>query len=563
MHTLDNLKDFDYWFVGEFPSVQDIKNKRVLGGLEGKVLREMCDEADLIEEDFARIVISKTRPGGWQGLYKTDWFCTKAQALKKGYITYGDKYIHPGLFNEIQQLLVAIKEHKPRLIIGLGELPLLALSGNSGITNWRGSCLYIFDTKFIPTFAPDRVVKMWEWKYLTVHDFKRAAGELVSPTFNFPVEDFRIRPTYEQALAWIADLMGLLDSSPVPVAIGCDIETRSRHITCIGFAEGVAKAFCIPFVSIDGHYWKDPEEEVEIIWQLTRLMTHPMIRCTGQNFPYDIAYIARWWGVWPRSGMDTMTAWHVCYSGLKKSLAFISSMLLPAYSFWKEESHDAKVDVAGEDAYWLYNCKDCARTVALVPYLEKLLTHMNQWDQYEEQTRAARPHLKTVLRGINRNNGNLLQEMMLDTMALATERAEYLDSFTGALTGGQQLTKTKKASPWYRSPTQLATILYSILKLPVQRDRATNRPTTDDAALQKLIKHEPMLKPLLTTLLEYRSLGVFRSTFLACSLDWDGRMYTSYGVGMTETFRDTSSKNAFGHGGNLQNIPKGNELGED
>jgi len=52
---------------------------------------------------------------------------------------------------------------------------------------------------------------------------------------------------------------------------------------------------------------------------------------------------------------------------------------------------------------------------------------------------------------------------------------------------------------------------------------------------------------------------VFLSTFIMMPLDQDSRMRCSYNICGTETYRFSSSKNAFGSGGNLQNLPKGDE----
>jgi DNA polymerase I-like protein with 3'-5' exonuclease and polymerase domains len=56
-----------------------------------------------------------------------------------------------------------------------------------------------------------------------------------------------------------------------------------------------------------------------------------------------------------------------------------------------------------------------------------------------------------------------------------------------------------------------------------------------------------------------RSLGVFRSTFLEAPVDTDERMRCSFNITGTETFRFSSSENAFGSGMNLQNVPSGDE----
>jgi len=73
------------------------------------------------------------------------------------------------------------------------------------------------------------------------------------------------------------------------------------------------------------------------------------------------------------------------------------------------------------------------------------------------------------------------------------------------------------------------------------------------------MQREPITKPLIRAIQEYRSLGVFLSTFVLAGLDYDKRMRCSYNICGTETYRFSSSKNPFESGTNLQNIPKGNE----
>jgi hypothetical protein len=95
--------------------------------------------------------------------------------------------------------------------------------------------------------------------------------------------------------------------------------------------------------------------------------------------------------------------------------------------------------------------------------------------------------------------------------------------------------------------------------LPVIKNRKTKQPTCNAEALGKLAEKFPLIKPLTDLIEEKRSLGVFLSTFCMMPLDTDGRMRCSYNVAGTETFRLSSSENAFGSGGNLQNVPKGEE----
>jgi len=75
--------------------------------------------------------------------------------------------------------------------------------------------------------------------------------------------------------------------------------------------------------------------------------------------------------------------------------------------------------------------------------------------------------------------------------------------------------------------------------------------------LRKIAEREPLLLPITRKIAELRSLGVFLSTFVNAPLDIDSRMRCSFNIAGTETYRFSSSKNAFNSGLNLQNIPKG------
>ena len=72
------------------------------------------------------------------------------------------------------------------------------------------------------------------------------------------------------------------------------------------------------------------------------------------------------------------------------------------------------------------------------------------------------------------------------------------------------------------------------------------------------------MRPLTHAIETYRSLSVFRNTFIMAPLDPDGRMRCSINVAGTETYRFSTSKNAWGRGTNLQNIPRNRDRwGED
>jgi DNA polymerase-1 len=112
-----------------------------------------------------------------------------------------------------------------------------------------------------------------------------------------------------------------------------------------------------------------------------------------------------------------------------------------------------------------------------------------------------------------------------------------------------------------RSNKQMKELFYDDLKQKEILNYKTGNATLNDEALQKLAQREPLLRPLVDAISDYRTLGVFQSTFVEMPLDPDGRVRTSFNIAGPETFRFSSSENAFGRGGNLQNIPGADKTG--
>jgi len=134
---------------------------------------------------------------------------------------------------------------------------------------------------------------------------------------------------------------GLLPPSEyLPLVI--DIETRMSAITCIGLAWSSQEALVIPLTTSDtgdGHYWQ-ADEEAYIIWQLSRLLTHPRVSIIGQNLLYDSQYILKQWGFIPRVAADTMLSQHTMFPGTPKALDYLASLYCSHYTQWKGVSRE-------------------------------------------------------------------------------------------------------------------------------------------------------------------------------------------------------------------------------
>lgn len=252
-----------------------------------------------------------------------------------------------------------------------------------------------------------------------------------------------------------------------------------------------------------------------------------------------------------------MISQHSMFSSSPKSLDFLASIYCTYYVYWKDEGKtwDPKM---GEDSLWYYNCEDCVYTqeVAQVErgWVEGFATH--GWPAIREvhafQQSMFWPCLKAMQRGI-RIDTRRRDELIMEVNGEIETRKNFLKTILGF-----------DLNP--DSPKQMHALFYGDLKLPIQWKRGTkgepSKPTLDDDALQKLVAHEPLVKPLVNSIADIRTLSKFLSNFLCRSLDIDGRMRCAINIGGSEsgksapkTFRLATSEDAFGSGTNFQNIP--------
>lgn len=502
--------------------------------------------------------------------YKGDsscYFCTKTQAAKNGFQYRFGSYISPKLDTYIKDYQGLLSDHDPDVVFALGDIALLAHDISGSVHNWRGSELHIPGRSgvVIPTYSLHTINRKMDWQFIFQQDFRRGKHVLHRGKIERK-EEFIIKPSFSLVCDILNYLIQLADNRATvgrTLLLGVDIETASRFITCIGIAWSSDKAICIPFISADEENVYSFQEELAIRGLLKKLLTHPYIETVGQNFNYDAGKISHLLGFKPNMNHDTMLAWHVAYPGFPKDLGFIASMLLPNYVYWKEEGKGHCPTRDTQIQYWVYNAKDSARTLELKAHLDQLLASTGLTPQYDEQRKLLNIVCDMEMRGV-RQNVKLRNQWRLDLQFRLGHYETYFASLTDAITGGIPLVAkpNKKTAPWWRSSTQLNKIFYQIFKLKPQWSRTNKKaksPSVDDDALKAFAKEEPLLAPLCEKIAEYRSLGVFLSTFIDVRLECDKRLRTSYGIGATETFRFTSGQYDFTFGANLQNIPSGNE----
>lgn len=194
----------------------------------------------------------------------------------------------------------------------------------------------------------------------------------------------------------------------------------------------------------------------------------------------------------------------------------------------------------------VHNCKDCVITFEVDEAEQAAIEKLSPtWPElrsvHDFQQELFWPVLQTMIDGLltdTDRKGELAEKFQ----TLIAEREAYITAVVGRPLN-------------IRSPKQMTDFFYRELAQPIVKSRKTGNPTCDDSALERIGQREPLLLPLLKAIAELRSYGVMLSTFVEAPLDSDGRMRCSFNITGTETYRFSSSENAFGSGMNLQNVP--------
>jgi DNA polymerase-1 len=200
------------------------------------------------------------------------------------------------------------------------------------------------------------------------------------------------------------------------------------------------------------------------------------------------------------------------------------------------------------DGEWWYNALDSALTLEIFNRVHGDAQEFNyDWkDTYNFSRAMQGPALDMMLRGVRVD----LDERD-DWIITLTQRMDKYQAWLDILS-----TEVMGVPLNPRSPMQVKKLFYECLNLPpvYEFNRQTKKSTisTSGNALRKLSAHY-IARPFVNLILEIRDLSKKRGV-LQTAISPDGRMRTSYNVCGTETWRWSSSSNAFGEGTNMQNI---------
>jgi DNA polymerase len=558
--------------VGEAWGENEAAAQKPFVGLSGRELENMLSDAGIpVAEVFFTNVCPRRPPSNDMKFF----FERTADARKAGFTFIRGLCPSPETRGDIGRLYSELNAIKPRVIVPLGNYALWALTESNfgvaddegykvptGITKWRGSYLEWnvgndpeVRTPLVPTYHPAAIMRQWSWRAAAVHDLRVRVAPLARGTsVPYPDYNFTIRPTFEQAI----DALEFLLRLPAGSWITCDLETRLGHIACLGFAWSATDAVCIPLMCVENDYgyWTQ-DEEASIRSHLQALLARRDIRWSNQNILYDMQYLDYWLWEVPTPSHDTMVAHHLCWPGTPKDLGYLSSLYCRYHRYWKEDGRYWDPATMPEEQLWRYNCVDAVTTWEITQELERLIDTLGFRELFTDRLEQLAVAFDMMRRGVRvdeKARSKLYFEFDDAIQKRDAELSQLMPPDLPPLLAG----KTAK-SQWYRSPTQQAKFFYDLCGVPEVFDRKTKRRTCDDDALNKIALKAPLLQPITERLQETRSLLVIRNGILSAPADPDGRMRCSFNPAGTDTFRYSSSENAFGRGTNLQNISKGED----
>lgn len=544
--------------VGDAPSLHCIKAGRVFQGPCGFLLENTLHEIGLPRGVPFLTMATRQRPPKDD---PDEFFAQLVRERTQDHRLINDKWAGPVALAGRELVRKEILECRPDVVVTMGNAALWALTGLWGARKWRSSILQAeidgYKFKVIPTYGSYAVLREYPLRQTFLHDFRRARGELEKgPIVLAPDYQFIIAPDYATAHTTLIAIIARLDAAEAPVALSCDIETRAGHTACVSIAWSPTEAICIPWMCVagTGHYWT-LEEETALIFELLKIWRHPRASLTWQNGAYDHQYEYRWHFLCPTMGWDTMIAHHAMFSISLKSLDYLSSLYCASHRYWKDDGRNWDPSTMPEEQYWHYNCEDSARTFEIREGEEAMVDHLasTSWPRLPEVIafqHALQPAVvRMMFRGV-RSDDYSRTKMDIALTASLTQIQSEVDYICG-----QPLN--------IRSPKQMIEFFYDTLDLTPEYNRKPDgtrgNRTCDDDALLKIQSRTALLRPLVERIQAMRSAGVFQSTFVKMRRDMDGRLRCSYNVAGTKTYRFSSSENAFGSGGNLQNIPSGDD----
>lgn len=270
---------------------------------------------------------------------KLEYFCgPKASAIPGYPALLPSKHVQARFSSQLDRLGDEILAADPDLIVCLGNTPLWALAGRTGISKLRGTTITssqcVSGYKLLLCYHPSAVLRQYDLRATTIADLSKAVRERESATITRPTCSIWIEPSLHDIETFIHE--HIRQSS----LVACDIETTGTRITHIGFSPRRDLALVVSFDDprkAGRSYWPTASDERQC-WELVRsILEDNSIAKVFQNGMYDISFLIRSYGIRTFNAIhDTMLLQHALLPEALKGLGYLGS-LYTSHGAWKTE----------------------------------------------------------------------------------------------------------------------------------------------------------------------------------------------------------------------------------
>ena len=518
--------------VGEAPGANEETEGKPFVGASGRLLQSLMFRAGMTWGDCYVTNVIKERPP------KND--------IEKFLKITKTRVEHRDTFDQYVALLKEeLKEVNPNVVLAVGNVSLYALTGETGITSWRGSIMessLIPGLKVIPTIHPAAAIRMYMYQYYIFNDIQRMKEEARFPYIKQKPYVYLTNPRLDEALDY-------LEECKKSDLVGFDIEVSGfkyglSEVSCISFSHDYKTSMCIPFTRAGNPRWSLDNEKQ--LWDtICDILQDEKLRKIAQNKFFDTHFLFRRYGIVTKNCEDTMIAQAILRPDFPKSLDFINSMYTDI-NYYKADGKEFFGGLGNEEIFWTYNAKDSIVLSLVWDEMEKELKERDLWKTYRGQN-----DLVEALVFMSEHGMKLDTEGLVNKSEETKHILEQLEARFYNLAGKAfNLRSNKQLKEYFYGPKSKGN-----LGLPAYKNKG--KPTLDESALIKLsrpLTTRPAIEEA-RILLEHRKLSKLRGTYYEMSYDEDGRIRSSMNPVGTRFGRLSSSQNIFGTGANLQNQP--------
>lgn len=512
--------------VGEAPGRNEDAKRRPFVGPSGFMLGKWWEEAGLDRKAMYLTNVVSRRPAGND-------------------ITKVPKEELAACVEALHRRLAKLTD--PYVIVPTGNTALKALTGYTGITNYRGSILSYNDLngrsiRVIPTLHPAFVMRGNEAAAeFCVHDWKRIAREVAvnGKELNLP------KTTHTVFRGGVKVARAFLEEAAESPIMTVDIETvpKAGIIHCVGFGLDGKHGFVVPTLASD----YGNKEDLEYAWNLIRKLCGLATPKVLQNGFYDQFWLRKVAHVELKNYRWDLRAMHHCLNPRgPHTLAHMASMYT-RFPYWKSGRK-----AEDREAQFAYNGVDDCVQIVVFKQLHKMLKAQGKLELYKQLYRSQmEPLFETMSHGV-----------AVDSAQRETRFAEYTARCKEIAAELEEMAGEPLVAKKGLSDTKVKKFLFETLGLPEQykKVKGERKVTADKFALRRIALRYGAKKPevakAIPLMQELRRKGKLAGTFLAEKLeDSDARVRCEYKIGPT-TLRLASSKNPLGKGGNLQNVDR-------